>query len=138
MLSYSTFPTPSTCSLYSQSIENRVATEADLVQTRLLKGVCVTVKRAFSFHEHPHMFALCLRVGKLRHCSSNVPRSSCRDMQNKVRIFAPLLHSVALSKEKTTMAGNMGDVITIDNFDEKMSKYDANHKPLFGLVDMGR
>ena len=36
------------------------------------------------------------------------------------------------------MALKMGDVITLDNFDSKMSKLDLHSKPLFGLVDMGR
>jgi len=39
-----------------------------------------------------------------------------------------------------TMADQMGDIITIDNFTAKMPKFDptGTSKPLYGLVDMGR
>lgn len=36
------------------------------------------------------------------------------------------------------MAAHVGDVITIDNFNAEMTKFNECAKPLFGLVDMGR
>jgi hypothetical protein len=36
------------------------------------------------------------------------------------------------------MGVEIENVITLDNFDFKMSKFDTNDKPLIGLVDMGR
>ena len=37
-----------------------------------------------------------------------------------------------------TMGVEIENVITLDNFDFTMSKFDTDIKPLFGLVDMGR
>lgn len=43
-------------------------------------------------------------------------------------------------KSVAKMAETMGDVITIDNFQQKMPKINPSDpaKPLYGLVDMGR
>jgi hypothetical protein len=49
-----------------------------------------------------------------------------------------LLHSSPFHTDN--MAGEMGSVITIDNFSTKMSPFDPNRTEnhLYGLVDMGR